>query len=57
MRSLHSRLIAAHVTYGPNSYISHCLLICRWFDEYSKYKGFSPSCVTGVYHDLHQPTS
>lgn len=19
-----------------------------WFDEYSKYKGFSPACVTGV---------
>ncbi len=21
-----------------------------WFDEYSKYKGFSPACVTGVLH-------
>jgi glutamate dehydrogenase/leucine dehydrogenase len=21
-----------------------------WFDEYSKYKGFSPACVTGARH-------
>ncbi|CAL5222347.1 g4698 [Coccomyxa viridis] len=24
-----------------------------WFDEYSKYKGFSPACVTGKPLDLH----
>ena len=23
-----------------------------WFDEYSKYKGFSPACVTGKTTDL-----
>ena len=28
-----------------------------WFDEYSKFKGFSPACVTGTTHPALAPSA